>query len=105
MVHRDTCGEGFALEGLGKVNKVFLDVPRPWEAIVHAEKVMAKGGRICCFSPCIEQVQRNCVTLEKLGFVQITTIESLVREFNKVDQNEKLDFCFMNKEEKNGEHD
>ena len=82
-----------------------MDVPRPWEAIVHAERVLEKGGRICCFSPCIEQVQRNCETLERLGFLQITTIESLVREFNKIDQNEKLDFDFLTESQERNEED
>jgi tRNA (adenine57-N1/adenine58-N1)-methyltransferase len=56
VIHRDTCGEGFLPLNsefeLNHIDAVFLDVPRPWEAIVHAKKVLAKSGRICCFSPC-----------------------------------------------------
>ena len=53
---RDTCGLGFqdASYDLGVIDAVFLDVPRPWDALKFAFEVMKKGGRVCCFSPCIE---------------------------------------------------
>lgn len=37
------------------------------------------GGRICSFSPCVEQVQRACKTMADLGFTEIRTIECLLR--------------------------
>lgn len=40
------------------------------------------GGRICSFSPCIEQVQRTSDTLRDLGFEEVTTMECLVRNFD-----------------------
>lgn len=78
--HRDVCAEGFGLENTA--NGVFLDLPHPWEVISSAKKAMKKsGGRICSFSPCIEQVQKTCVEMKACGFTEITTMECLNREF------------------------
>jgi tRNA (adenine57-N1/adenine58-N1)-methyltransferase len=66
--HRDVCKDGFGLENL--VSAVFLDLPSPWEALESAYTAFSndKAGRICCFSPCIEQVHLTCDALKRLGF-------------------------------------
>ncbi|XP_005089200.1 tRNA (adenine(58)-N(1))-methyltransferase catalytic subunit TRMT61A [Aplysia californica] len=81
VTHRDVCGDGFQLEGVA--DAVFLDLPRPWECVGSAKKAMkTEGGRICTFSPCIEQVQRSCEELSKHGFSEISTMECLLRNYN-----------------------
>ena len=40
-----------------------------------------EGGRLCSFSPCIEQVQRTCKALNENGFKDMQTIECLLRTF------------------------
>jgi len=80
---RDVCAEGFGEELEGKADAVFLDLPHPWDAVPHAKNSLRKdtGGRLCSFSPCVEQVQRAIAVMEAQGFKEITTMECLIREF------------------------
>ncbi|XP_039992930.1 tRNA (adenine(58)-N(1))-methyltransferase catalytic subunit TRMT61A [Xiphias gladius] len=76
--NQDVCKEGFGVTGVA--DAVFLDIPSPWEAVGHAKAAMKKhGGRVCSFSPCIEQVQRTCEALADKGFKEISTMEILLR--------------------------
>ncbi|KAG1950593.1 tRNA (adenine(58)-N(1))-methyltransferase catalytic subunit TRMT61A isoform X2 [Pimephales promelas] len=76
--NQDVCAEGFGITGLA--DAVFLDIPSPWEAVTHAKRALKrKGGRLCSFSPCIEQVQRTCEALLNHGFEEICTLEVLLR--------------------------
>ena len=77
--HRDVCSDGFDVGQL--VDAVFLDLPHPWEAIESANSALKNGGRICCFSPCIEQVQRSFQTLSNLNFMDIETYECVLRPY------------------------
>lgn len=40
-----------------------------------------KGSRICTFSPCIEQVQKTCTSLRDHQFVDIETVECILKPF------------------------
>ncbi|KAG8921710.1 tRNA (adenine-N(1)-)-methyltransferase catalytic subunit trm61 [Tulasnella sp. 417] len=77
--HRNVCKEGFNLEDVA--DAVFLDLPAPWEAIPSAKLALKKtqSTRICCFSPCAEQVLRTVSALNDSGFTSITMYETLLR--------------------------
>ncbi|OXB73596.1 UNVERIFIED_CONTAM: hypothetical protein H355_005311 [Colinus virginianus] len=81
VTNQDVCKNGFGVSDIA--DAVFLDIPSPWEAIGHAKSALkAEGGRICSFSPCIEQVQRTCLAMEEYGFTEINTLEILLRVYN-----------------------
>lgn len=100
LEHRDVVKDGFG--GLSDIDSVFLDLPAPWDALPHAKKILDVGplpsphhprltsaqrrhvSRVCCFSPCIEQVQRTVSTLNSLGFSDICMYETLVRTHESV---------------------
>ncbi|KAM4691016.1 tRNA (adenine(58)-N(1))-methyltransferase catalytic subunit TRMT61A [Rhinophrynus dorsalis] len=79
--NQDVCKNGFGVTDIA--DAVFLDIPSPWEAIGHAKSALkTEGGRICSFSPCIEQVQRTCLALQEHGFTEISTLEILLRVYD-----------------------
>ncbi|KAM8915322.1 tRNA (adenine(58)-N(1))-methyltransferase catalytic subunit TRMT61A isoform 1-T2 [Spinachia spinachia] len=76
--NQDVCKDGFGVSRVA--DAVFLDIPSPWEAVRHAKAAMKRhGGRLCSFSPCIEQVQRTCEALAEEAFEEISTLEVLLR--------------------------
>ncbi|KAJ8454303.1 hypothetical protein ONZ51_g13105 [Trametes cubensis] len=86
LTHRNVCKEGFTV--VDTVDAVFLDLPAPWDAVEHAKKALRKdrATRICCFSPCMEQVLRTVSALNEAGFTvfiathtEITMYETLLR--------------------------
>ncbi|XP_033625665.1 tRNA (adenine(58)-N(1))-methyltransferase catalytic subunit TRMT61A-like [Asterias rubens] len=80
VTHRDVLENGFGIDL--SVDAVFLDLPCPWRALPHARKILkTSGGKICSFSPCIEQVQRTSEDLRSLGFTDVSTFECLQRNY------------------------
>ncbi|KAI8923888.1 tRNA methyltransferase complex GCD14 subunit-domain-containing protein [Entophlyctis helioformis] len=81
LEHRDVCKDGFGITG--QVTAVFLDLPSPWEALEAAKAAFDPDriGRICCFSPCIEQVQRTVSVMQKLNYHDIRMYEVLSRSY------------------------
>lgn len=79
LAHRNVCKDGFGLDHVA--DAVFLDLPAPWEAVPHVAQAVRRdvATRICCFSPCIEQVLRTVAALSEHGFHDISTYESLIR--------------------------
>jgi len=79
--HRDVCSEGFGTEKENTFDAIFLDLPTPWLAVASAKACLRSSGRICSFSPCIEQVQAFCNELQEYGFYEIETYECLLKEY------------------------
>jgi len=79
--HRNIVEKGFPLVD-GGVDAVFLDLPNPWEVIDSASINLKSQGKICSFSPCIEQVQATCEALAKKKFKRIKTYEVLTRTYD-----------------------
>jgi tRNA (adenine57-N1/adenine58-N1)-methyltransferase len=77
---RDVCANGFPLVS-GGVDAVFLDLPTPWQVVVSSKKILRPEGRLCSFSPCIEQVQKMCSALSREGFQDIRTVECLLKTY------------------------
>lgn len=76
--HRDVCNDGFEIEGVDlKATSIFLDLPSPWTAIPNLPKVISTDERvgICCFSPCIEQVDLTIKALQEQGWTSIEMVE------------------------------
>ena len=79
--HADVCAEGWAYPGLAEssVDAVIFDLPQPWDAVPRVAPYVKQGGRLCCFSPCIEQIQRTKDILHENGFTRPEVLEVLVR--------------------------
>ncbi|EEB07299.1 tRNA methyltransferase complex catalytic subunit Cpd1 [Schizosaccharomyces japonicus yFS275] len=100
LTHRDVCKQGFVLKESSPedIHSVFLDLPAPWEAIEHLGPCLRKNGgtRICCFSPCMEQVQRTVQSLRENKWTEIQMIRLdhklwMARKTRDMDIEEALD--------------
>jgi tRNA (adenine57-N1/adenine58-N1)-methyltransferase catalytic subunit len=78
--HTDVCNQGFVGLEPHRTDAVVLDLPEPWLAIEHAQKVLKPTARIASYSPCVEQVQRTCQALRQYGFHSIQTFEYRLQE-------------------------
>jgi len=77
LEERDVIARGFPEHLL--VDAVFLDLPSPWLAISNARKILKQNGKICTFSPSIEQVTKNTSAMRSGGFHEIRTIEVMLK--------------------------
>ena len=75
---RDVIRNGFPSD-LPPVDAVFLDLPSPWLVVSHAKQILKENGRICTFSPAIEQVTKNVHALCENGFHQLKTVEVMLK--------------------------
>ncbi len=61
------------------VDSVILDMATPWLVVPHAYEALRACGTIVSFSPTIDQVVKTVETLKENGFVDIDTVECLMR--------------------------
>jgi tRNA (adenine57-N1/adenine58-N1)-methyltransferase len=61
------------------IDAVILDLATPWSAIPQAYSALKGSGAIVSFSPTIDQVVKTAEALKENGFVDVQTIECLMR--------------------------
>lgn len=61
------------------IDAVILDMATPWLVVPHACTALKGSGAIVSFSPTIDQVVKTVEALEENGFVDIETIECIMR--------------------------
>ncbi|KAL3230741.1 hypothetical protein RNJ44_01190 [Nakaseomyces bracarensis] len=98
ITHRDVCEDGFTIKKTDETsyefedgeeevqlnaNAIFLDLPAPWDAIPNIDSVITSDEKVglCCFSPCIEQVDKTLEALEKHGWFDVEMVEIQGRQY------------------------
>jgi tRNA (adenine57-N1/adenine58-N1)-methyltransferase len=61
------------------VDAVVLDMATPWLVVPHAQAALKGSGILVSFSPTIDQVVKTTEALEETGFVDVETVECLLR--------------------------
>ncbi len=61
------------------VDSVILDLAVPWLVVPHAYNALKPCGTVLSFSPTIDQVVKTAEALRENGFVDVETIECLMR--------------------------
>ncbi|HIH10698.1 TPA: tRNA methyltransferase [Candidatus Woesearchaeota archaeon] len=63
------------------VDLITLDLPEPWQVVVHAEKALKTGGFLVAYLPNLTQVKEFVDSLRKTKFTVIETVELLERKW------------------------
>ena len=73
--------EGDITQGIDEteIDAVILDLAMPWEVVSHAHEALSGSGSFFSFSPTIEQVMKTVTAMKEHPFVDIETIELLLR--------------------------
>jgi tRNA (adenine57-N1/adenine58-N1)-methyltransferase len=59
-----------------------MDIPDPENAVLAAASCLKPGGRICCYVPTMNQVERCVLTLRNGPFTSISAIELMERKLS-----------------------
>ena len=63
------------------VDLVTLDLPNSEKALRNAKKALKPGGTVVGYLPHVEQVKTFVMKLNSLGFIDVHTIEVIVRDY------------------------
>ena len=63
-----------------ELDAVILDIPNPWEAVIHVWDALKVGGYLCSYSPLISQVEQTVKETRKHSFIEVKTLENIQRE-------------------------
>ena len=61
------------------LDAVILDMATPWLVVPHAYRALKPCGTLASFSPTIDQVVKTVEALKENGFIDIETVECLMR--------------------------
>lgn len=78
LINKDAV-EGFDVQ---EVDAVILDMATPWLIVSNAYDALIGSGVFASFSPTIEQVMKTVSALKTHRFVEIETIELILRKIN-----------------------
>ncbi|MEM3585829.1 MAG: tRNA (adenine-N1)-methyltransferase [Candidatus Jordarchaeaceae archaeon] len=72
------------LEGIEEkeVDAVVLDMATPWLAVKTSYDALVMGGHFASYSPTIDQVQKTVKELKNYNFIDVSTMECMVRYIN-----------------------
>ncbi|MEM2122969.1 MAG: tRNA (adenine-N1)-methyltransferase [Candidatus Bathyarchaeia archaeon] len=78
----------------GEFDAATIDIGEPWRIIPKLSKVLKPSSPLASFSPTFNQLERTVKVLNRFGFVDISTIEILLREL-KVEEGATRPFSTM----------
>jgi tRNA (adenine57-N1/adenine58-N1)-methyltransferase catalytic subunit len=64
------------------LDRIILDLPEPWNVVVHAEKALHTGGILCAYTPSVMQVAKVREQLDRPGWILQRTLEVLNRTWH-----------------------
>ncbi len=78
-----------------ELDAVILDIPNPWDAVIHAWKALKTGGYLCSYSPLISQVEKTVKEIKKYNFIEVKTLENIQREMVVSEQGTRPSFQML----------
>ncbi|MEM2902820.1 MAG: tRNA (adenine-N1)-methyltransferase [Candidatus Bathyarchaeia archaeon] len=64
------------------VDAVIIDIGDPWTVLKPVTEALKPGHPLASFSPTVNQVEKTAVALSDLGYVDLETVECLVRNIS-----------------------